>query len=360
MDELSRRFKVEKAVDVNDCPGCAAEYGFESVPTFVLMGQRGMVARVHGFTGGRDLLSRLVPGNIEGNGAPQPKRRESLKPIPVEPQGPGITEVVKENGYLQRTIRAMEQKESRSRTAAKEAAQREQRMLVEIQRLRTETTEITRDARSVIEQTASRVETIRADAERRIQALAKTRETTETTTPLPDGHASGSVVPDPESSETVASWKSFAATAVKIGVTLAAPQYVMPVMAGLSVLGLGLNWRKKKGQSSPRGSPDFGDRRQNGFIESNAKETTIDVVAGTTVDRIQTENHYVEKEVDYIGNAYKESLRRVSAAMKGRSPQVVEFVKQIDHTATELIRGHKVNTRPEPKDGAIWSDKESY
>lgn len=58
-----------------------------------------------------------------------------------------------------------------------------------------------------------------------------------------------------------------------------------------------------------------------------------------------TTNHYLTKEVDVEGEAYKEAIRRVVAANGGAHPVVHMFTQQIEHTASELMRGKNIATR---------------
>jgi hypothetical protein len=67
----------------------------------------------------------------------------------------------------------------------------------------------------------------------------------------------------------------------------------------------------------------------------------------------KTENRFIIKEVDLMGEAYKEALRRTSTI----EPRAIDVLKQVEHVAQEIIRGRNVSDRPKksPQSG-IWSD----
>jgi hypothetical protein len=67
----------------------------------------------------------------------------------------------------------------------------------------------------------------------------------------------------------------------------------------------------------------------------------------------KTENRFIIKEVDFMGEAYKEALRRTSTI----EPRAIDVLKQVEHVAQEIIRGRNVSDRPKksPQSG-IWSD----
>lgn len=67
----------------------------------------------------------------------------------------------------------------------------------------------------------------------------------------------------------------------------------------------------------------------------------------------KTENRFIVREVDFMGEAYKEALRRTSTI----EPRAIDVLKQVEHVAQEIIRGRNVSDRPKksPQSG-IWSD----
>lgn len=84
--------------------------------------------------------------------------------------------------------------------------------------------------------------------------------------------------------------------------------------------------------------------------------TTVAVVREDSVSRT-TANHYVIKETDRIGEAYKEAIRRVVAAYKSDHPGIVDVARQIEHVVQELLRGQDVDARAsQATRPGLWDD----
>lgn len=143
---------------------------------------------------------------------------------------------------------------------------------------------------------------------------------------------------------TASSWISVASWAAKTAVTIAAPQIAIPATAGMTALGFGLSWlRRRRAARAGSGTTTVGQ--------------SVAVVRDTET-RHQTANHYVVKEVDKGGEAYKEALRRTVAAYKSDRPGIVDVAGQIEHVAQELLRGQTVQARASQPRPGIWTDED--
>ncbi len=65
------------------------------------------------------------------------------------------------------------------------------------------------------------------------------------------------------------------------------------------------------------------------------------------------------KETDRVGEAYKEAIRRITAAYKSDKPGIVDVASQIEHVAQEILRGQTVTSRAStaPRPG-LWTDED--
>jgi thiol-disulfide isomerase/thioredoxin len=156
----------------------------------------------------------------------------------------------------------------------------------------------------------------------------------------------------PKRSETSAKWISFLTKAGKVALVAAAPEFVIPGSIGLTALGLGAAWLKSRRRTRPRDDPVHADSYR-GSHQGNV------TVLRDSESRANTANHYVVKETDRAGEAYKEALRRITAAYKSDKPGIVDVARQVEHVAQEILRGQTVSARSQqaPRPG-IWTDEE--
>ena len=148
-----------------------------------------------------------------------------------------------------------------------------------------------------------------------------------------------------DATKTTGSWRTLFIRLAKFGVKAAAPQYALPFAAGVGVLG----WMAARVKHRRR---------------SRSSDRLDDLIAPPQMPvqfapKTETQNHYVVKETDELGEAYKEAFRRIVAAMKGDRPGIVDVVKQIEHTAQEIIRGKRIKARSQaaPRPG-IWQEED--
>lgn len=358
-NELERRYDVKPAIDVNVCPQVAQQNGIKVVPTFILLRNGVEVNRVTKFRNTAELLHELSQVQDIQQKQFRPTEPRLTPPRTIERPPPRDesreVELLKTNDYLQQTIEAMERDRQAERTSAKELRrllnEKQTAFDVEVERLRRMSEQNRREAETIRSSSVSQIETIRTEASQRINELIAKREqagrqsqTLNQQTLSPAGSMPQEQArPPTKSSPTWDKWKEWGTWGAGIALTLLAPEVAIPGSAGLAALGYGISWLRKRKQRQPILEP---------------QPSPVEVVLGQSRDRLQTENHYITKEVDHIGNAYKEALRRVMAVTKDRSPGVVGLVKQVEHAAEEIIRGVDINKRPETPKSAVWSDTE--
>lgn len=121
---------------------------------------------------------------------------------------------------------------------------------------------------------------------------------------------------------------------LKLGFTGAALYFGLPVgAAGLAaaVAGFAIGRVRRRVHARVEGSHTANTQYVN----------RSDVVLAPVADsgkRVST-NHYITKVVDIEGEAYKEAIRKVSAAYAKRSLSVAEIMQVLEHTAKEVARG---------------------
>jgi chemotaxis protein histidine kinase CheA len=140
------------------------------------------------------------------------------------------------------------------------------------------------------------------------------------------------------------SWVSVMKSLAVGAVTLAAPQFAIPLTAGLGAAGWLWSKRKQrlaKAQPAPR--PQLG---------SNQNPITFFEPSATKI-----ETKYVVTESDVLGEAYKEAVRRVGNSHRERMPGIVDVLKQVDAAAQHIAHGARVVRRPssEPQSESLPS-----
>lgn len=253
--------------------------------------------------------------------APEPQPEIPWKPLPLpEKAGPVVDQVAREQiGQLDRKVESVRSEVSQSASKLQSKIEQE-----------------SRESRSQFESISKSIKESISLIDR--EKIIERERPAEPAKPEPIEQAEAT---EPTSSK----WLKVLGWAAKTGLTIAAPEIALPGAAGLAVLGLGWQWMKGRRQA----------RRQRP-VDATAAEIPPAVVR-VDQERRQSENHYIVKESDTVGEAYKEACRRVAAARKSDQPGIVDVIKQIDHVAGEIVRGRKIVDRPNnaPRSG-IWSD----
>lgn len=157
----------------------------------------------------------------------------------------------------------------------------------------------------------------------------------------------GGLIPLPEP----AAASGLTAIALKAVATFLLPEVAIPAGAlsvAATVGGWWLGRRRRKSR------PQLQDQAA---ASSGSDQGSVTVLRDSTT-RQNTANHYVVKETDRVGEAYKEALRRTVAAYKSDKPGIVDVAGQIEHVAQELLRGQNVETRANTTRPGIWTDSQ--
>lgn len=272
----------------------------------------------------------------------------------------GITRLATQSRELQdaqlQTQKTVEQLQTDVAGVRSDVTRSTQQLSEQFQRSHSETTS---EFKSVTERLQ---ETLRSTIEQRIQSQLGSRasdistEISKAAPPLPFP------VPAPPASSGITDML------IKIGLGAAATHVGLPIGAAALVAG-GISWlvtrrrsRRRPWQShgysgpaAPAG-PAMPAGPSDSASSSSVSADTVTVIRDTE-QRQNTANHYVVKETDRIGEAYKESLRRTVAAYKSDNPGIVDVASKIEHVAKELLRGQDVLSREShtPRPG-IWTD----
>lgn len=121
---------------------------------------------------------------------------------------------------------------------------------------------------------------------------------------------------------------------LKLGFTGAALYFGLPVgAAGLAaaVAGFAIGRVRRRAHARKEGN-------HTGNTQYVARSDVVLAPVADSGKRVST-NHYITKVVDIEGEAYKEAIRKVSAAYAKRSLSVAEIMQVLEHTANEIARG---------------------
>jgi len=322
-----------------------------AVPAFVVLANGQEVTRVVGFWPGkkRELVAALsVRANPAVNGPqrtqpPQPKQPKQ-RPRQVEPeQSSEIQRLLDSIDHLSRRLDDAEGERERLLDQAEDdrhqALQNQnQKHAAELKALRQQL----RNAASAHSHESSKAE----DAEQ-LDSIFGSSETLRDS-PAADAPEQTAQPPPTNDSTASESGRSTLGWIARVGLMVAAPEVAILGSAALTVAGFFLGrWRERR-------------RRRNGsrWSDPPISHDRTTVVRLPEQERTTTENHYIVKETDDVGEAYKEALRRMTATYKSDKPGIVDVVQQIDHIAGEIIRGRRVTDRPnkQPRPG-IWDDQ---
>lgn len=310
----------------------AIELGVTNLPTFIVMRGRLKIASSVGFTTSRSELDKVKAKLMQDLRVEWPPSRQPVVPAPpVQPPDP--RPAVPRAVDPQAAVPPVDQ-------IAREQIEKTQQAIGSLEKRITESHESTRtEIQSVTER-------IREILDRRLESTAERSEFSDlqSVEPEPSGV--------PVRSETSTKWISFLTKAGKVALVVAAPEFVIPGSIGLTVLGVGAAWLKSRRRTKPRDDP-VRENNQHGSLQGSV------TVLRDSESRPNTANHYVVKETDRAGEAYKEALRRMTAAYKSDKPGIVDVARQIEHVAQEILRGQTVSARSQhaPRPG-IWTDED--
>lgn len=358
-DAINDRFRM-RSFYAADQPDLAARHHVDRYPTFIVLDREcRVVDRVHGFTGGGPLMAQLTDGhNPYAQSAPRaeapPPRRTQPSPPPAEaPQDSGASQVInklneanqqlqKEREYLRRNLRAAEEQLTRdSQAAANKAAAMQaesDRLKQQLQQQRQSAAQPptlpeperppphSPDGRELARGERTVDEGDMPDWLRDQLQSGAPKVSPPANTPPPNISAE---IPTGES-DTVSGWRSLGRKALATGITLAAPQYAIPLSIATGIAGCVIRRRqqRKAGQRPAA-------------LGSSSNPITMHEPAAT-----KTETKYVVTESDVLGEAYREAVRRVGNSHRERMPGIVDVLKQIDEAATHIAHGQRVVRRP--------------
>ena len=254
---------------------------------------------------------------------PRPEIPWKPVPLPTEQTGPMIDQVAREQiGQLDRKIDSVRSEVSDSS-----------------RRLQSQIEQSTRDSKSHFESVTNSIKESIKESSLIERSKIIEREQPQPAKPEP-------IEQTQPTEQTSSKWMQVLGWAAKTGLAVAAPEIALPGAAGLAVLGFGWQWLKSRRHSRQRPAQSAPDRAP-----------ATPAVVRVDHERRQSENHYIVKETDKVGEAYKEACRRVAAARKSDQPGIVDVIKQIDHVAAEIVRGRTIVDRPNnaPRSG-IWED----
>ena len=122
-------------------------------------------------------------------------------------------------------------------------------------------------------------------------------------------------------------WSGVFGTIASGLVTVAAPQYAIPLSLLTTAAGVGITWYRR--------------RKQNRLLGTATNPITVQNT------RTATATKYVVHESDVLGEAYREAVRRVGNDHRESNPFVIEILQQVDGVAEQLAHGQRIVRRPQ-------------
>lgn len=269
---INGRFDL-KANFASDRPDLVERYRVERFPTFIVLGRDCKeLDRVVGFPGSLALWQQLTDGVNPYAQQATPQRNDQRPPRqPTTPRaGSGASDVIKrisdandhlqaERECLQNSVEELRDQLSIAREASNttpppaEPDPRIGRLETAIERLQQQL----QNAERFLQQPVAPDPRI-AELQSELETLRQ-QSSEPSTDDLPDWLAdelqpaappatdiSAEIPDDIESSSTAESWRSWGRWAAGIGLTLLAPEVAVPGSIGLSALGFGINWYRKR------------------------------------------------------------------------------------------------------------------
>lgn len=340
----------------------AQRLGVERLPTFLVLRSGRLVATHVGFAGAntpaalqpavadlmRDLQVPWPPASGPPISAPNPggesPRPESPQVRPPEQTVPPATDSRRSSGLIDEQAREgiaeLKQQAFRTREWQSETQQAVEQLQTQVGGIRADLSEssksITEQIRKSQESTRSEVSSVSRQLQESVRRTIDEHTTRHDTTPqLPPA--------EPPRQSGLGGWL------LRIGLTAGAASLGLPVgAAGVAagVVGWLIGRRRARRTAVPAASA----------ADCSTAAESVTVVRDTETRRA-TANHYVVKETDRVGEAYKEALRRVVAAYKSDKPGIVDVASQIEHVAHELLRGQDVQARSTVPRPGLWTDE---
>ena len=167
-------------------------------------------------------------------------------------------------------------------------------------------------------------------------------------------------------------------TLVKFGVGAAATAFGWPIAGtalGTAAIGLGIGFirnrlKKNKQHTHPVTKPIDQTTQQSTTYTPYSHQTTNiqpqpvqQYPPSNNTQQTVSETRFVTKEVDIVGESYKEAIRKVANTLGDTNPAYKDVAAMIDHTAREIERGKRKpkdkdnNIKPETDLKMLWEDK---
>jgi prefoldin subunit 5 len=292
----------------------AQQMGVTALPSFIAMSPSGQrLAMIEGFTSELDLLNRLGLRPLTRQISQQTQRPTSSQESTTPAQGVPSPQ---------------------PRTSATDESARR-----EIQRLEQSIQSLQRQLRDVgkAPESSAELQSLRKTVEELKAAATSQLQTQRPVTPI--------LTTEPQS---VRRSSGLMALALKAGATLLLPEVAIPTGAISIAATIGGWWLGRR-----RRNPRLGTAAPSG-----SDQHSVTVLRDTTT-RQNTANHFIVKETEKVGEAYKEAIRRITAAYKSEKPGIVDVASQIEHVAQEILRGQSVTARDSqvPRPG-LWTDED--
>lgn len=308
----------------------AQRLGVERLPTFLVLRSGRLVATHVGFAGAN------TPAAL------QPAVADLMRDLQVP--WPPATDSRRSSGLIDEQAREgiaeLKQQAFRTREWQSETQQAVEQLQTQVGGIRADLSEssksITEQIRKSQESTRSEVSSVSRQLQESVRRTIDEHTTRHDTTPqLPPA--------EPPRQSGLGGWL------LRIGLTAGAASLGLPVgAAGVAagVVGWLIGRRRARRTAVPAASA----------ADCSTAAESVTVVRDTETRRA-TANHYVVKETDRVGEAYKEALRRVVAAYKSDKPGIVDVASQIEHVAHELLRGQDVQARSTVPRPGLWTDE---
>lgn len=334
----------------------AQDLGVSLLPSFVAQTSDGWSDPVAGYVdtpdGKADLLNvlRLTQPQVR---APRPERRAESDRPPVQTvtQSTTIdTEAREQIRQISRTQQAIGEdlKElssavNRSVSDSRKTAEQLQSVQQDVAGIRSE---VGRTAQSLTQQIRQTREATRSDTRTELRTVTERLNSTISETIHDRLKHISTEIPVAKTPRQDPAGNPVAGWILKLGLSGAAAYFGLPI-AGAGLAAGVVSWIVTRRRSRRRAAA--------GPIDGASGDRVT--VLREDVTRKTTDNHYVVKETDRVGEAYKEAIRRTCAAYKNDKPGIVDVARQIEHVANELLRGQDVTARAAqaPRPG-IWDD----
>lgn len=343
----------------------AQRLGVERLPTFLVLRSGRLVATHVGFAGANtpaalqpavaDLMRDLqvpwppaasrppIAAPSPGGQSPRPESPQTQPPVQTVPPATGSRGA---SGLIDEQARdgiaELKQQAFRNREWQSETQQAVEQLQTQVGGIRADLSE---SSKSITEQIRRSQESTRSEVSSVSKQLQESvRRTIDEHTTRHDSTSTQQLPPaEPPRQSGLGGWL------LRIGLTAGAASLGLPVgAAGVAAGVVGWLIGRRRARRPPVPAAAAAD------CSTGAESVTV---VRDTETRRATANHYVVKETDRVGEAYKEALRRVVAAYKSDKPGIVDVASQIEHVAHELLRGQDVQARSTVPRPGLWTDE---